>query len=72
MRLVDDWRNWWKMYSVHALAFLGALGALSDWLPIVREFVPAWVYIAIMVAGIGGRLINQWWNHAEQQDDGKG
>lgn len=69
MRLVDDWRNWWKMYSVHALSLLGALGALSDWLPLVREFVPAWVYIAIMVAGIGGRLLSQWSEKEERPDE---
>lgn len=67
MQLVDDWKKCWKMYSIHAIWVLGALGALADWMPIVREFVPPWVYIAVMTAGIAGRLVSQW-----GKDEGQG
>lgn len=59
MKLIANWRRTHKMFSVHALTILGMLGAIADWMPILREFVPGWVYIAIMIAGIGGRMLNQ-------------
>ena len=58
-RVVPYWRKAWKMYSVHALAVLGGLGAIADWMPIVREFVPWWLYLTIMALGIIGRMIPQ-------------
>lgn len=59
VKLVPYWRKLWRMYSVHAIAALGSLGALSSWMPLVRELVPGWAYLALMVLGITGALVKQ-------------
>lgn len=59
LRVVPYWRKCWRMYSVHAIVALGMLGGIADWMPIVREFVPGWVYITIMTLGLIGRMIPQ-------------
>ena len=67
VKVVPYWRKCWRMYSVHAITVLGMLGAIADWMPIVREFVPAWAYITIMALGIVGRMISQ-----DKDDESKG
>jgi hypothetical protein len=58
-KVVPYWRKCWRMYSVHAITALGSLGALSSWMPIVREFVPGWAYLALMGLGVTGALVRQ-------------
>lgn len=58
-RLIERRHMWWRFYSVHAMAALGLMGALADWMPILREFIPTWAYVAVMTAGILGRIIKQ-------------
>ncbi len=66
-RVVPYWRKVWKMYSVHALAVLGGLVEIADWIPIGREFVPWRLDLAIMVLGIIGLMIPQ-----AKDDESKG
>ncbi len=64
MKLVDDWKCAWKWLSVNCMALAAAIQgtwmSLSDDL---REELPRNIIhvatIAILVAGIGGRLIKQ-------------
>lgn len=49
--LVDDWRRWHKWASVRWAFLLLGLAELQDYLPGIKEYLPAgWVkYIAIAI-----------------------
>ena len=64
MRLVDNARNFWKWFSVQALAVLGIIAAVWPVLPpeaqaLVPEPWRPWVLVAVAVGGIFGRVIDQ-------------
>ena len=64
MRLVDDWKQAWKWYSVQGpvlgLALVAAWGALPD--EVRASFTPGQLQaagVALLVLTIGGRLVAQ-------------
>jgi len=64
MKLVDDWENAWRWFSVWCLAASGA--APAAWLAVpadMRDAVPAtWLAasaVAIAVLGLVGRIVDQ-------------
>lgn len=63
MKLVDEARNWWKLYSVQLMALLAFLSVLEANWSVLSMFVPAslhpYVVAAFAVAAIVGRLIDQ-------------
>lgn len=64
MKLIENWRQAWQMFSVQALALLAALPLVWMGLPDdVKAMVPAewrqWIMIAIAIGGIAGRLVAQ-------------
>jgi anti-sigma-K factor RskA len=64
MKLIDNWRSAWKMYSVQALAIIAALPVVWASLPDEwRAEVPSeWLKVMVVVvalAGILGRIIDQ-------------
>lgn len=64
MRLIDEWRSAWRWFSCQAMALAAAVqggwAALPD---DMKEHLPAWIAtaatIAVLVLGIGGRLVKQ-------------
>lgn len=40
MKLIPQWKKWWKRHSVQVLALIPLLEALRQWVPTVREFIP--------------------------------
>ena len=67
IKLVPQWRSVWRMYSVWVMCLLGGLGALSDWMPLLREYLPGWLYVSMVAAGIAARIIAQFGD----DDEGK-
>lgn len=64
MKLVSDWRDAWRWFSVHALALAGVLPGAWEALPQRwQDVVPvSWVATAAAVTaalGIYGRLVDQ-------------
>lgn len=64
MKLVDGWQNFWKWWSVRALAVFAALPLVWPSLPVeVRDWIPPdwrpWLLVALAVGGIAGRVIDQ-------------
>lgn len=64
MKLVSDWREAWRWFSVQALAVLVALPLVWASLPSdLKAFVPdgweRWILIAVAAAGLIGRVIDQ-------------
>lgn len=64
MKLIDNWRQAWQMFSVQALALLAALPMVWMTLPEdVKAMVPQdwtkYIMIAIAIGGIAGRLVAQ-------------
>lgn len=64
MALIPDWREAWRWFSVQAFAVIIALPIVWAALPPdVKSMVPdswhPWVMLAIAVAGIAGRVIDQ-------------
>lgn len=64
LKLVDNWRNWWKWLSMHAM--IGATAIQGAWMQVpedMKQHVPAYLVsgatIALLVLGIVGRLIKQ-------------
>lgn len=64
MRLIDEWRSAWRMFSVWMMTAAGVLQVVWDQNPeAVKAIVPAsWVpylTVGLMVAGIVGRVVKQ-------------
>ena len=64
IKLVDDWRDWWRWYSSHCIG--AALALQGAWLEVpddLRASVPSWalqgITAALLVLGFVGRLVNQ-------------
>lgn len=64
MKLVDDWKDCWKWFSTQALAISIALQ--TAWLTMpekLKSEVPSglveWLIVAILVAGVIGRVVKQ-------------
>lgn len=64
MKLIPDWKQAWRWFSVQALAAIVALPVVWAMLPAdVKAFLPdgwePWVFAVIAAAGIVGRVIDQ-------------
>ena len=64
MKLIDEWKSAYKMFSVNAMALAAAIQ--GTWVSLdetVRSELPKdivhYATIALLVAGIGGRLVKQ-------------
>lgn len=69
MKLVENWKQAWKWFSVQALALVALLPVVWPTLPpTVHAWVPEewrpWIIVALAVGGIAGRLIDQQKVHA--------
>jgi hypothetical protein len=64
MRLIDEWRGAWRWFSMQAMALAAALqGAWAALPDDMRQHVPGRIVtaatLALLVLGIGGRLVKQ-------------
>lgn len=64
MKLVSDWKSFWKWHSTWAMAALGALpGVWASLPPDLKEPLPDtalwWIAGAVALAGIVGRVRDQ-------------
>lgn len=64
MRLVEEWHQAWRWFSVQSMAIsvvlLGAWQAVPDELrAALPRWLPHWLAIALLVLGIAGRLVDQ-------------
>ena len=64
MKLVQDWREAWKWFSVQALVTIAALPMIWSALPAdTKALVPngwePWIFFALAIAGVIGRLVDQ-------------
>lgn len=64
MQLVDDAKNWLRMYSNQVFLFISVMGVVQVWWPYLSWAFPSWivgvVFIAIGAAGVLARLVKQW------------
>lgn len=44
MKLIPQWKKWWKRHSVQVLALIPLIEALRQWVPTVRDIVSPEVY----------------------------
>ena len=64
MKLIPDWRQAWKWFSVQAFAVIIMLPMIWASLPAdAKAYLPdawkPWLMVALAVAGILGRIIDQ-------------
>ena len=64
MKLIDEWKSAWKMFSVWAMAAAAAIqGAYIAMPDAFQQLIPhEWMHylsLTLMVLGIAGRLIQQ-------------
>lgn len=64
MKLIPDWKDAWRWFSVQALAAIVALPIVWGMLPSdVKAFLPEgwepWVLVGLAAGGIIGRVIDQ-------------
>lgn len=64
MKLIPEWRQSWRMFSVQALALVAGLPLLWYELPVeIKALIPAewtpYILTAVAVAGLIGRLVDQ-------------
>jgi hypothetical protein len=56
MRLIDNWKQAWRLFSVQAAAVLVALEVAGDYLPEIKEYLgddyAKWVGLGIIVARV--------------------
>jgi hypothetical protein len=59
VKLIDDWKDSWKFFSVQLAAALALLDTAYEYLPAVQTYLPdgwvKWIALAIIV----GRVIKQ-------------
>ncbi len=44
MKLIPQWKKWWKRHSVQVLALIPLIEALRQWVPTVRDLISPEVY----------------------------
>lgn len=49
MKLIPQWRSWWKRHSVHIASLMPAITYARAEFPSVREFLPPDVYGEVML-----------------------
>lgn len=49
MKLVPNWRNWWRRYSTWLLAAGGLLTTVQSAMPSIQQYLPDGTYKLIMV-----------------------
>lgn len=64
MKLIDNWKKCYRMLSVQAMALAGAVQGAWVFIPDdMRATIPhnvvQWATMALLVLGIGGRLVDQ-------------
>lgn len=64
MKLVDNWRDFWKWHSTQAMALLGALPVVWSQIPddakaYIPEAAQPWIVVVLALAGIALRLRDQ-------------
>ena len=64
MKLIPDWRQAWKWFSVQAFAIIIALPMIWTAMPAdVKSYLPddwkPWIMVALAAAGIIGRIVDQ-------------
>lgn len=64
MKLVNDWRRSWRMFSVQAMLVASAIQGAWEFIPDdlkaqLPQGVVHWLTIALLVFGVVGRLIEQ-------------
>lgn len=64
MKLIDEWRHAHRMLSVQAMALAAAIQGAWPMIPAdLKSSLPPglvhWVSIALLIAGIVGRLVDQ-------------
>lgn len=64
MKLVANWRNAWRWFSMHCLILAGAIPCAWDGLPddIKQHIPPSWmgaISAAVAISGVVGRLVDQ-------------
>lgn len=56
MRLIDDWKQAWRLFSVQAAAALVALEVVGDYLPEIKEYLgddyAKWLGLTVIVARV--------------------
>lgn len=64
IQLVDNARQFWKMYSNWVFAFISAMGVVQTFWPFLSWAFPDWIFgvVAMLtgLAGIAARLIKQF------------
>ena len=64
MKLIPNWRRSWRMFSVQAMALAAAIQGAWPLMPddlkaTLPPMLVHWVSIALLAAGIVGRLVDQ-------------
>ena len=63
MKLIENWREAWKWFSVHIAAIMATLNALQATVPQIQAFLTptqvAYINAALGIMVIWGRLIQQ-------------
>jgi hypothetical protein len=59
IQLIDDWKNAWKYLSVQIATLLTILGVAYEFLPILREHLPAQVFQYAAGVIVVSRIIKQ-------------
>lgn len=64
MQLIDNWRLFWRFYSVRAMAIAAAIPVAYVSLPAEwTAYLPAWLMavltVIILISGVVGRVVRQ-------------
>lgn len=64
IQLVENAREWYKMYSNWVFMFISAMGTVQIFLPYVSWALPNWllglITLGIGLAGVAARLVKQF------------
>ena len=59
VKKVTDWTALHRFWSVRLIAIIPALAGLQEVLPVIKDYVPGWLYALVAVAAILARNVQQ-------------
>lgn len=59
MKKVTTWRSLHRYWSVRLIAIIPALAGLQEALPVIKDYIPGWLYVVVAVAAILARNVQQ-------------
>ncbi|WP_444543521.1 DUF7940 domain-containing protein [Leeia speluncae] len=59
VKKVTNWTTLHRFWSVRLMAVIPLLAGLQEALPVIKDYIPGWLYVVVAVAAILARNVQQ-------------